>query len=58
MMLSEMNRVDMEVAILEDESMYKCFNHDRLFGIHDAKKYSDDEMREIIQAWIESGECK
>lgn len=48
------SRQDLEVAILSDQDLYDSFDEAKLLD----GKYTDDEMRAVIVAWIESGdEC-
>jgi hypothetical protein len=54
MMIETMTRADLEVTILEEQSLYERFDETRLM----ASGYSDAEYREIISAWIQDGdEC-
>ena len=53
-MISEMTRSEMEVAIIADKFLYAQFDERRLLD----GGYSDEQMREVMQAWVEAGdEC-
>ena len=58
MLLSKMNRVEMEMDILLNPELEACFDPNRLYMRGGATAYSDAEMVAIIGAWIEAGdEC-
>jgi len=52
MLLANMTRSDMEVEVLDNDSLYAKFDEARLMS----SKYTDEEMRDIIQKWIEEGD--
>jgi len=44
------SRIDLEAAIISEDSLYNLFNEQRLLD----GQYSDDELRNVIIGWIES----
>lgn len=52
MLLANMSRADMEVEILDNDSLYAKFDEARLMN----SEYTDEEMRAVIQEWIEEGD--
>ena len=53
-MISQMNRAELEMEIIRNKSLYAMFDEARLMD----GQYSDDELRAVIQQWIEAcDEC-
>lgn len=56
--IAKINRADLEVAVLENDSLEASLDADRFYGRNGASKYTDDELRAAISAWIADGdEC-
>lgn len=54
MNLADMTRADLEIAIIENDVLYRSFDEPRLL----AGGYSDNELRAVITEWIAAGdEC-
>lgn len=52
--IANMNRAELEVEILADDSLYASLDEARLLS----GGYSDDELRAAVEAWILAGdEC-
>lgn len=52
MLLEKMTRSDMEIELINEDSLYAMFDEARL---NTKGGYSDEEMRAVIQKWIELG---